>query len=102
MNESKLPITYLGDAATAAAFASAGIEARAPAPGEEHAEFERARSQSRVVLLGTGVAASLSPHALENALVSLAPLVAVIHDDEGRAVVPDAATRARRQLGLDE
>jgi hypothetical protein len=99
---SKFPITYLGDAATAAAFASAGIEARAPAPGEEHAEFERARAESKVVLLGTSVAASLSPHALENSLVSLAPLVAVIHDAEGRAAVPDPAARVRRQLGIDE
>jgi hypothetical protein len=105
MNETggrRLPIVYLGDAATAAAFAAAGVKAHAPAPGEEHEAFERAREESDLVLLGTRFAATLPPNALENALASLAPLVAIIHDTEGRAVVPDAAARARRQLGLDE
>jgi hypothetical protein len=105
MNEidgSKLPIVYLGDAATAAAFAAAGVKAHAPAPGDEHAAFERAREESGLLLLGTRFAATLPPRALENALASLAPLVAIIHDSEGRAAVPDAAARARRQLGLGE
>lgn len=99
---SGLPIVYLGDAATAAAFCAAGVKAHAPAPGEEHAAFERAREESQIVLLGTRFAATLPPNALENALASLAPLVAIIHDAEGNAAVPDPAARARRQLGLDE
>jgi hypothetical protein len=98
----KLPIVYLGDATTAAAFAAAGVKAHAPAPGEEHAAFEQARDESQLVLLGTRFAATLPPNALENALASLAPLVAIIHDSEGNAAVPSAAARARRQLGLDE
>jgi len=97
-----LPIVYLGDPATAAAFAQAGIKAHAPAPGEEHAAFEQACDQSKLVLLGTRFATTLPPAALENALASLAPLVAIIHDAEGRSAVPGAAARARRQLGLDE
>ena len=104
MNETegrRLPIVYLGDAATAAAFSAAGVKAHAPAPGEEHAAFEQARDESKLVLLGTRFAATRPPNALENALASLAPLVALIHDSEGRPAVPDAAARARRQLGLD-
>ena len=97
---SKVPIVYLGDAATAAAFSAAGVKAHAPAPGEEHAAFERAREESQLVLLGTRLAAALPPNALENALAALAPLVAIIHA-EGDAAVPNAVARARRQLGLD-
>ena len=97
-----LPIVYLGDAATAAAFSAAGVKAHAPAPGEEYAAFEQARGQSQLVLLGTRFAATLPPNALENALLAIAPLVAIVHDSEGHAAVPDAAARARRQLGLAE
>jgi vacuolar-type H+-ATPase subunit F/Vma7 len=102
MSDKMLPVTYLGDAATAAAFSLAGIKAHAPAPGEEQAAFDRARDESRLVLLGTRFAMTLPPNALENALVSLAPLVAIIHDSEGNPAVPNAAARARRQLGLEE
>ena len=97
----KLPVTYLGDEATAAAFSLAGVKAHAPAPGEEHAAFQQACEESDLVLLGTRFAMTLPPNALENALVSLAPLVAIIHDSEGRPAVPNAAARAKRQLGLD-
>ena len=96
----KLPIVYLGDPATAAAFSAAGVKAYAPPPGEEHAAFERAREESQFVLLGTRMAAALPPNALENALASLAPLVAIIHA-VGDEAVPNAVARARRQLGLD-
>jgi hypothetical protein len=102
MNDRHLPVTYLGDAATAAAFAQAGIRAHAPSPGEEHAAFQQARDQSKLVLLGSRFASALPPDALENALASLAPLVAIIHDAEGRSAVPDAAARARKQLGIEE
>ena len=98
---SKLPIVYLGDETMAAAFASAGVKAHAPAPGESHAAFERARQEAQVVLLGTRVAADIPPNALENALAAIAPLVAIIHDSEGNSAVPNPAARARRQLGLD-
>jgi hypothetical protein len=94
-------IVYLGDAATAAAFAAAGIEAGAPAPGEELAAFQLARAESQLLLLGAGLAAALPPHALESALAGTAPLVSIIHAAEDRAGVPDAAARARRQLGLE-
>jgi len=97
-----LAIVYLGDAATAAAFSAAGVKAHAPAPGEEQVAFEQAREESQLVLLGTRFAATLPPNALENALASLAPLVAIIHDSEGNAAVPNPAARARRQLGLEE
>ena len=96
----KLPIVDLGDAATAAAFSAAGVQAHAPAPGEEFAAFERARTESQFVLLGTRLAAALPPAALVNALASPAPLVAIIHST-GDAAVPNAVARARRQLGLD-
>jgi len=94
-------ITYLGDAASAAAFALAGIAAHAPAPGEERAAFERACAQSGVVLLGTQCALGLPPAMLEDALLRLAPLVAILRDPAQPAALPDAALRARRHLGLD-
>jgi len=96
-----LRIAYVGSAPVASAFRLAGADTHAPAKGEELEAFERARRTADVVLLGNDVAASLPPHALENALVSLAPLVAVIHDSEG-APLPSAADRARRQLGFDQ
>jgi len=97
-----LRIAYVGNAATASAFGLAGAATHTPAPGEELEAFERARESADVVLLGNDVAASLPASALENALISLAPLVAVVHDSEGRAAVPTAADRARRQLGFDK
>jgi hypothetical protein len=101
MNDQHLPVTYLGDATTAAAFSLAGVKAQAPAPGEEEAAFAQACDESKLVLLGTRFAMTLPANALENALVSLAPLVAIIHDSEGRTAVPDAAARARRTLGIE-
>lgn len=101
MNDKPLSVVYLGDEKTAAAFSLAGVTARAPARGEEHAAFASAREEAGLLLLGTRFAASLPPNALENALASLAPLVAIIHDAEGRAAVPDAAARVRRQLGVE-
>jgi vacuolar-type H+-ATPase subunit F/Vma7 len=95
------PVTYLGDEATAAAFSLAGVKARAPAPGDEHAAFAQACEDSKLVLLGTRFAMTLPPNALENALASLAPLVAIIHDAEGNPAVPNPAAKARRQLGID-
>ena len=83
-----------------AAFSAAGVKAYAPSPGEEQAAFERAREESQCVLLGTRLAAALPPNALENALASLAPLVAIIHP-VGDESVSNALARARRQLGLD-
>ena len=97
-----MKVTYLGDAATAAAFSAAGIHAHAPPSGEEHAAFNQARENSELLLLGTRFAATLPPNALENALAAIAPLVAIIHDSEGNPAVPNPAARARRQLGLDE
>lgn len=95
------PIVYLGDAATAAAFAAAGIEAGAPAAGEELAALQLARADSQLLLLGAAFAAALPPHVLESALAATAPLVSIIHTAEGMAGVPNAAARARRQLGLE-
>ena len=97
----RLPITYLGDEETAAAFALAGVQAHAPAAGAERAAFERACEESRLVLLGTRFAATLPPNALENALASLAPLVAILHDGRDPGGLPDPAARARRQLGIE-
>jgi hypothetical protein len=93
-------VTYLGDEASAAAFALAGIAARAPAPGEEREAFERACAESSMVLLGAKCALGLPPATLESALASLTPLVAIVRDGSEAASVPDAALRARRQLGL--
>jgi vacuolar-type H+-ATPase subunit F/Vma7 len=101
MSGRTLPIVYLGDEKTAAAFSLAGVRAHAPAQGEEHAAFEQARGEAGVILLGSRLAATLPPNALENALASLAPLVAIVHDSEGRCAVPDAAARVRRQLGIE-
>jgi vacuolar-type H+-ATPase subunit F/Vma7 len=101
MSTNTLPVTYLGDADRAAAFTLAGIRARTPAAGEEESALAQARDESQLVLLGARFAMSLPPNALENALASLAPLVAIIHDGEGLAAMSDPVARARRQLGLD-
>lgn len=99
MTGDSLPIVYLGDEKSAAAFALAGVRAHAPSRGEEHAAFERARGEARVILLGTRLAAALPPNALANALAALAPIVAIVHDTDGRSA-PETVARVRRQLGL--
>ena len=96
-----LSVWYVGGAATASAFALAGCATHTPASGEELEAFERARSSADVVLLSNDIAGALPPTALENALVALAPLVAVLHDSDRSPAVPTAADRARRQLGFD-
>lgn len=96
-----LNVAYVGSAATASAFALAGVTVHAPAAGSELEAFESARGSADVVLLGNDVAAALPPSALENALVALAPLVAVLHDANGRPAVPVTTARARRQLGFE-
>jgi len=96
-----LSIAYLGDAASAAAFALAGVAAEAPAPGAERSAFERACTGAHVVLLGARCAAALPADVLARALASLAPLVAIVPDPAGTTPLPDAARRVRRELGIE-
>lgn len=94
-------IAYLGDPASAAAYALAGIDARSPAHGEELAAFERARRRARVVLLDAACAQRLPVAELEAALAAAEPLVVIVPGEAAVAGLPDPVARARKQLGMD-
>jgi hypothetical protein len=94
-------IAYLGGEAEAAGFALAGLDARAPPPGEESAAFADVRATAHVVLLGAALAARLPRAMLEAALAARAPLAMIVPEAAPLAGLPDPVERARHLLGMD-
>lgn len=94
-------IAYVGEPADAAAFALCGIDAAAPARGEELAAFHRARALARVVLLDAACAQRLPTALLEAALGAADPLVVIVPGEAASPTLPDPVARARKQLGMD-
>jgi vacuolar-type H+-ATPase subunit F/Vma7 len=94
------PILFLGSQTEAAGFRLAGIATRVPPAGAEQAQFERARREAAVVLLGAACARAVAPSALEDALAARRPLVFVL-PQPGGAAPTDPAARVRRLLGVE-
>lgn len=94
------PVVVLGDEATCAGFALAGVETLSPSPAEAPAAFARALESASMVVVTLGLAAALSPGALRRAIARERPIVVVMPD----LVDPDAdtgvAARVRAVLGL--
>lgn len=94
------PVVVLGDEATCAGFALAGVETLSPSPAEAPAVFARALESASMVVVTLGLAATLSPGALRRAIAGERPIVVVMPD----LVDPDAdtgvASRVRAVLGI--
>ncbi len=97
-----VPIAFVGDAVMASGYRLAGVSVHVPEAGEELAAFERARSESAVVLVALDTALKLPLARLEQEVGALAPLVLIVPDPDGRGSPVDPAARVRRQLGLEE
>jgi vacuolar-type H+-ATPase subunit F/Vma7 len=97
-----VPIAFVGDAVMASGYRLAGVAVHVPEAGEELAAFERARSESAVVLVALDTALKLPLARLERETGAQAPLVLIVPDPDGRASPVDPAARVRRQLGLEE
>ncbi len=92
---------FIGDEVTAAGFRLAGVRVAVPAPGQEAPLFRQAREGADLILVTVEVAERI-PELLRDAFKSAKPLVLVVPDARGRAVLPDPAAGLRRQLGLGE
>lgn len=92
---------FIGDELSAAGYRLAGVDARAPAPGDEAVCFETALRQARLVLLSARCARAIAPGELEAALASCAPLVVVVPDWDGTGPASGPAEKVRRVLGLE-
>lgn len=96
---------YIGDEIGAAGWRLAGAAVHVPAPGAESQALAQAlaeaRAEAALVLLSAAVAARLDAACLQPAGAALAPLLLVVPDTQGQAVLPDSAARLRVQLGLE-
>ncbi|MBI5922721.1 MAG: Vacuolar H+transporting two-sector ATPase F subunit [Betaproteobacteria bacterium] len=92
---------FLGDELSAAGYRLAGVDARAPRPGEEAGSFEQALNEAHVVLVGARCARAIPPATLEAALSLLSPLVMVVPDWDGTQPAGGPANMVRRVLGLE-
>lgn len=92
---------YLGDEISAAGFRLAGVATHVPAAGEETAALAAACAEAKLVLVSAAVAARIDEAALSRALAALSPLTMLVPDAAGKVVLPDIASRLRRQLGLE-
>ena len=94
------PLVVLGDEATCAGLALAGVAALSPSPAEAPVAFARALESASMVIVTQGVAASLAPGVLRRAIAGERPIVVVMPD----LLDPDAdtgvAARVRAVLGI--
>ena len=95
------PPAYLGDAATAAGFRLAGLEAHAPEADHLLPTFHDLLERTDVLLLGVEAARGLPPAEVNAAVSSGRPLVVVIPDVHGASPMRDLRARLRRELGVD-
>jgi vacuolar-type H+-ATPase subunit F/Vma7 len=94
-------VHYLGDEISAVGFRLAGVATRVPAAGVETAALVAACAEARLVLVSAAVVARIDEAALSRALAAFSPLTMLVPDVTGEVVLPDIASRLRRQLGLE-
>jgi len=92
---------YLGDEVTAAGYRLAGVQVRAPLPGEASGAFAEARELAPLILVSAAVAMHIDAVQLRAALAALQPLVLIVPDARGEVPRPDLAARLREQLGME-
>lgn len=95
------PRIFLGDELSAAGYRLAGVDVRAPSPGDEAASFAAALKEARMVLVSSRCAAGIPPAALEAALALISPLVMVVPEWDGTPLASEPANKVRRVLGLE-
>lgn len=92
---------YIGDELSATGYRLAGAQAFVADSAINVEELiEDAVTRSPLVLLGAGVASSLSPERLHTLLRALKPRVVVVPDIGGASTPPDLAAWLRGQLGM--
>jgi vacuolar-type H+-ATPase subunit F/Vma7 len=92
---------YLGDEVSAAGYRLAGAQVQVPAAGDATGALTRACAQAPLVLLSAALVEQIDPATLRAASTATSPLVLVVPDPQGAAMIPDLAGRLRRELGLD-
>ena len=90
------PLVVLGDEATCAGFALAGVDARAPASAEVPAVLESAA----MVVITRRCAAALAPGELRRAVAGERPIVVVMPDLSEPQADSGIAARMRAALGI--
>jgi vacuolar-type H+-ATPase subunit F/Vma7 len=90
---------YLGDPTTAAGYRLAGFAVRTPDATEARAAFDDALDEAPLVVLSPTVAGWLDPDALDNAIATANPPVALVADvsEPPRSL----AGTVRRALGVE-
>lgn len=94
------PLIVLGDEATCAGFALAGVDARAPAPAEVPGVFAQALESAAMVVITRRCAAALAPRDLQRAVAGERPIVIVMPDLVEPDADPGIAARMRAALGI--
>lgn len=94
------PLVVLGDEATCAGFALAGVDARAPAPAEVPGVFAQALESAAMVVITRRCAAALAPGELRRAVACERPIVVVMPDLFEPDADPGIAARMRAALGI--
>lgn len=94
------PLVVLGDEATCAGFALAGVDVRAPKPADVPVAFARALESAAMVVLTRRCASALAPGVLQRALAGERPIVVVMPELSEPDADPGVAARMRAVLGI--
>ena len=94
-------VVFIGDELTATGFRLAGIEVAAHSPGAARDAFVQARKHADLVLLTADYARHIPAGELDDALLSEAPIVAIIPDILNQTPPPNLAGRLRSVLGIE-
>ncbi len=94
------PLVVLGDEATCAGFALAGVEALSPSPSDAPGAFARALASASMVVVTQSLATSLAPGVLRRAIGGERPIVVVMPDLADPDADAGVAARVRAVLGL--
>jgi vacuolar-type H+-ATPase subunit F/Vma7 len=95
-------VVYIGGEATAAGFRLAGVDARVAAASDVAAMLRQAFSERPdCVLLDGALVDGVPASEIEQALVTFAPLFAIVPDIRGRGTPPDLARTVRNALGIE-
>lgn len=94
-------VVFIGDALTATGFRLAGIEVAAHSPDAARDAFAQARKHADLVLLTADYARHIPAGELDDALLSEAPIVAVIPDILSQSPPPNLVGRLRSILGIE-
>ncbi len=94
-------VVFIGDALTATGFRLAGVEVAAHSPDAARDAFAQARKHADLVLLTADYARHIPVGELDDALLSEAPIVAVIPDILSQSPPPNLVGRLRSILGIE-